>query len=362
MSRTAPLAPKRFVSPAGWLVAAAAALLAAAGCGAPRRAGPDLPPGVELEGLDDQALLDRAVAAADEGRLGAALADYDLLLDAFPDSPLRPLALYNGSLALEALGRCDEALPRLAAFLETGPQSDDARDARFHVGSCLETLRRWPEAARAFEALLEEALPPADRLEAGARAGWALVKAGALDRAEPVLAAALLTWRKDERLRAVPRDSWAALVTFAQGEIHRRRAAQVRLRGSRDELERDLDEKAERFARAEERYLEALRLQHRTWSVAAGYRLGRMYERLHAELVAVELPPELTTEMERAAYREHLHRRIVPLLEKARIAYDETVFLGERLGVAAGQWTRRAVAGHTRVEALLKAERTPAVP
>lgn len=329
----------------------------AVGCGTAPAVRDDLPPGVQLEGLDDRAVLERASAAYDAGRYDEALAWYDLLVDAFPASSLRPLAVYNGALALEATQRYEAALERFRAFLAIAPRPRDAVDARFHSGACLESLRRWDEAAAEFSALLDGPLPPADRLEAGARAGWALVNAGDFGRAERLLEGALATWRGDEQLRAVPTRSWAALASFALGEIDRHLAARVPLRPPQEQLTRDLRDKADLFVRAEDRYLETLPFQHPTWSVAAGYRLGRLYEQLHADLLAAELPPELVTVAQREEYVDALRGRVIQLVEKAHIAYERTVQLSERMGVADDEWGRRAARRLVRLDALLREER-----
>jgi tetratricopeptide (TPR) repeat protein len=319
----------------------------------------ELPPDVQLEGLDDRALLERAGAAYEAGRHEEALAGHELLLEVFPDSPHAPVALYNAGLSLEALGRYEAAIERFRAFLDQADdrRPGDATDARFHVAACLESLRRYRPAAEEFAALLDEPLVPADRVEAGARAGWAFVRAGDLDRAEPLLGDALATFWAVEQLRALPGAGWAPLASFAQAEILRRRTAAVPLRMPHDQLARDLHEKAALFSDAEERYLATIRFGHRTWSIAAGCRLGRLYERLHRDLLQAQAPTELLSAEARGEYFAALRGNVVQLVEKARIAYERTLELGDRLGNADPDWMRRTLRGFERADARLRAER-----
>lgn len=327
-----------------------------AGCASSIQRDGEVPPGAIVETLTDDALLQRAAAAYDAGDYERALGDFDLLRDGFPASPLRPLALYDAGLCLEALDRHEEAVVHFRAYLETEPDRRDAIDARFHVGAGLEALQRWDEAAAVFQALLEERLSSADRLEAGARAGWALVNRSDLVAAERQLKAALGVWREDTQLQAARRDSWAALATFGLGEIYRTLTVRVPLRLPREQMERDLQEKSELFVRAEGRFLATLRFQHRVWSVAAGYRLGLLYEQFQEDLLAAEPPPELTTPALRAAYVDHLRAQTVLLLEKARIAYEKTVELSARMGVQGDEWAQKASEGLDRMDARLREE------
>jgi hypothetical protein len=65
------------------------------------------------------------------------------------------------------------------------------------------------------------------------------------------------------------------------------------------------------------------------WAVAAGFRIGELYDALHAELTGAPLPPGLDEE-EAEAYRSELRKKVRVLVTKAITTYEQTLAVAGR--------------------------------
>jgi hypothetical protein len=202
---------------------------------------------------DARELFDRAGAALDKDRYDQALALYDRLLSAFPDSALVAPALFNAGLALEGMGDLDAAVAR---YLEVARRARGTRhglDGHIRAGAVMAERARWGDALRVFEELLARRdLATADRIEIRARRGYVLVESGRFDDAEAALAAALEL--EQVGARGVEMRYFLAMAQYYLGEVARRRAEAVRLALPEEVLQRDLEAKAKLVLVAQRRF------------------------------------------------------------------------------------------------------------
>jgi tetratricopeptide (TPR) repeat protein len=326
----------------------AAAALVAAACAGPRAA--TRPPAAneivvreperiearlddDLAGKNDEELFAAGMAASAAGAPRRAADAFSRLADTFPASPRRPAALYDAGLALRALGEWRPALERFRELAErhAGP---DAEEARFLVAECHWRLGEHAEARRVLDGLAARAdLDALHHARALVERGVVEAEDGEGEAAERSLAAGAAAADAGGRDPAA-----AALVAKAHfwlGELERDRFLAVKLdpsAGDAARLERDLEGKSERLLVAQERYLRAIRTGDATWAVAAGGRIGELYDGLYTELVTAPLPPGLDAPAA-AAYQAELRGRVRVLVTKAIRVYEETLATARRAGV-----------------------------
>ena len=102
--------------------------------------------------------------------------------------------------------------------------------------------------------------------------------------------------------------------------------------------------------------LKALRLQHPDYAVVSGYRLGALYEVMYDDMMAAEIPTELTRE-EVELYYEELKKKIRPLLVRAIDIYERNLRMGQRFGKQ-GEWVKRTEASLARLKEVLRQDST----
>ncbi|MCA9695692.1 MAG: tetratricopeptide repeat protein [Myxococcales bacterium] len=161
-------------------IAALLALALLAGC--KPAAEPNPPPGAgEDESLPEQDPIERAIVLSERGEHAKALE----ILDAeAAKSPKNHELHYARGVALQALGRGDEAVAALRAALEIKP---DFAPAINGVGAFELDARNYKAAAEAFQKAIE--LQP-EFVDPRYNLGLALAGAGELDKAEQALAGA----------------------------------------------------------------------------------------------------------------------------------------------------------------------------
>ena len=86
-------------------------------------------------------------------------------------------------------------------------------------------------------------------------------------------------------------------------------------------------------------------------TLAAGYRIGQVYEDFYADLHAAEVPADLDDEA-RQVYFTELKRHVAPLLRKAIEVYRKNLEMGRRVH-ADNEWMEKSEAGLKKLEALL---------
>jgi len=339
-------------------------LSALCGCAAQRPARMTFPPDeLTATALDRElsaknepelwAIGEAAEAAGDDARAAAA---FGRLVDLHPTSSHAGAARLRAGLALQRSREFARALERFrAAAAAGGPEALEAAfgeaEARYHLGD-LAGARAALDAVAA-----RPGLPEAERIRALAQRGVVELEAGAPGDAERTLeAAAALAREAGERERLEP--YYPAQAEFHLGELRREAFRAVRLdpaAGDDEALARDLERKAELLLAAQERYLAAIRTGDPRWAVAAGLRIGELYEELRADLLAAPLPPGLDAEAG-ALYQAELSARVKVLAAKAITAWEETLALAARAGQRDLRAVPEAEAALERLKALVAGE------
>ncbi len=323
-------------------------LLLAAACATPRGPAPPAeirfaepgvveatPLGVELAGKNGEELFAVGTAASAAGDFGRAAAAFGRLADLFPGSRHRAAALYGAGLARQRLGEWRPALERFLAVEKEFP-GRDADQASFRVSECWWHLGDLGQARAVLDGLARRGdLEPRDQVRALTWRGVVELEQGDAEAAEASLRQAVQAGSEaSERDRFD--DSFPAQAQYYLGEVYRRRFREVQIDPSRDgaeALQKALELKAELLLSAQGHYLRAVRMGNPEWAVASGYRIGELYDELHAHLTGAALPPGLEAGSE-AAYRAELAAKVRVLLAKAIAVYESTIQAARRTGVA----------------------------
>jgi hypothetical protein len=254
-----------------------------------------------------------------------------------------------------ALGAC-ALLACATARPPGGDRSPDERGgaaAQYQEAERLYPLGRTAAARAVLEALAARPdLGPAERARAFTQRGVIELEDGELERAERSLQLALSVTGADRYYPAKAR--------FYLGEVSRSRfeAAQVDpTQPDAAALAAQLEEKSALLLAAQERYLQAIGAGDAAWAVAAGARVGELYEELHRQLIEAPLPSGIEGDASRA-YQEALRERVRVLVTKAIGAYEETLSAARRAGVES-DFVPRVAAGLDRMRHVL-AETQPA--
>ncbi|MFT3907664.1 MAG: tetratricopeptide repeat protein [Steroidobacteraceae bacterium] len=102
---------------------------------------------------------------------------YSTLLKAYPDYPRNDQVLYQLARAYETTGQTTQALATLDGIVQRYPSSPVVPEVQFRRGEMLFSARRYPEAQRAYEAVLARgAQGSAFYGQAQYKHGWSLFK------------------------------------------------------------------------------------------------------------------------------------------------------------------------------------------
>ena len=96
-------------------------------------------------------------------------------------------------------------------------------------------------------------------------------------------------------------------------------------------MAKDVEKKAQLLLDAQELFLQTIQTQNNYWGIAAGMRIGELYETLYQQLLASPLPLEIRPE-EHDAYRKEMRTFLRGLLGNALQSYEDTLYTAERIG------------------------------
>ncbi len=293
---------------------------------------------LELAGKNEEELFAIGQAAFSAGDHARAANAFGRLADRFPASRREATALYNAGLAHQRLEQWRLAAERFAT-LARKYEGPDALEAAFKVAECQYHLGELEASRATLDGLAgRPGLASAELIRALTQRGVVELELSRGEEAEKSLRLAVSTWKLGSETERLD-DYYPSQAQFYLGEVYRGHFLAVRLDPSKDgpggeaRLAQDLEDKASLLLSAQGHYLRAIRMGHADWAVAAGYRIGELYDAFHAALVEAPLPPGLDEE-ETEAYRAELKRKVRVLITKAIAIYEQTL----------------AVAGRTRVE------------
>lgn len=313
--------------------------------------------GKQVEVIDPDALFADGNAAFSAQDFGEAARKFGLVVDRFPDHRFVPVAAYNAGLALLRIGDAKAALPRFERALALTEGSRDGQDALFQIAACHEVDGAWGALRATADRILAphyKGIGVADRIAAHATRGRAHEGTGALALAERDYRAALELYQKNLEQRGLDKSPAVSLAQFRIGEIYFQLFASIRFKLPTDRMARDLEDKSNFFLMAQSAYLRTLRLRHADWAVVAGFRLGALYEGMYDDMLAAEIPDDLTHE-ELEIYYDELKSKIRPLLVRAIDIYERNLRLAQRFGKS-DDWLQKTEASLARLKDVLRAE------
>ncbi len=338
-----------------------------------------------LEVYDAQTLFDRGMDLLDGGAWVDAIDYFDRLIREFPGDLLVVLAHYNRGVALIHAGRGDDAVVAFDTYLEVLPATADPKDrldGRFKRGQALAVAKRYDEVVELFDTMLGEDLSPDDRVEALVDAGVGHYMLGLEDGGDQehrptaeyrFLEARRILKKESERRRMSHMQFFQAQAAFYLAELAHLEFTEFKLTWPEAEsiassqqknpdatleslLGAQLEEKCQKLLRAQYQYLRTIREGHPGWASAAGYNVGRMYEELHAEMIGLPAPSDLTPD-QAALYGGLVRSKVLILLEKAEKTYAQTADMVVRTG-AQGEWGEKTKLSLERIRSRINEEAT----
>jgi len=311
---------------------------------------------VEVAGVRD--LFRAASRLFTRAKYEQALKQFQMIVSTYPDSRYAAHSSYNAGLCLVNLKRWADALAVFKDAERRLKGSADAWDATFEIAHCLESLERWSELADVSRALFtrgHKALTVRRRIEARIRWGRAEYRLDRWARAERHFKHALADYRKNSGMPSLKDTRYVSLAQYLVGEIYRSLFSSVRFRLPVETMKRDLMDKSAFFLKSHSAYLACVRLNHHRWAVAAGYRLGQLYENFYDDMMSAEVPPALD-ESERKIYFEELKGHIKHLVVQSIDVYERNLSMSDRLGTADGEWTKKTKSSLERMRDILRTE------
>lgn len=308
---------------------------------------------------DFDELHDSAMAAMKAEQWAAALRDFERMIKDFPESSQRFALEFNAGLCLEHLGRHAAAAARFADARAHSTGTRHARDALFLQAEALEHAEKWGHAAELYRSGLEDVavqeaiggkLGLLDELEAQARRGLALRRAGDLPGADKALRQVEQLYDDHRDTPLVAQSEWVARALYERAQIFYDLFASIHFKLPVERMQKELEDKSNLFLKAEGLLYRCVRLRTKPWALAAGFAIGALYTRLIEDIDSAEVPPELdppTMEL----YRDELWNHTERLAKRALTIFQKNIELAQTLGDA--EWAEKSHEGYKKVEKLI---------
>lgn len=312
-------------------------------------------PAVELPSIRE--LFHQAGVAFRKTDYALAAQRYLALIKRAPESRYANVSRFNAGLSLERQQHYLAAIPLFESLATRLAGSKDAHDALFRVAICYHGVKHWKKAVTAWTRLLKpeyQHIAVLDRMEGHVRRGWAFENEGDVARAEKDYLATLTIHRRNRTSRIVRSSPLMTLAHLRMGRLYGVLVESIKLALPVDRMARELEEKSNYFLKAQRHLLDAVRFHHREHSLAAGFRLGELFESYHGDIMAAERPDELTDDLV-GIYLEELATKVRNLIDKAIWTYEKNLALGHRLDHRS-PWTHKTQANLTRLRKRLEDE------
>ncbi len=296
----------------------------------------------------------RTLLLADKAREAAEI--FDRLVRLAPDGAVAPPSLLNAGIAREELGDRAAAAERFRELLARFPDHPAARGALFRLARASAYLERWADLVEvADRALLRRDLSVLEAVELRGARALGLVEMDRVDDAarEIGLARDLIEEHRLGEAGKPPIE--LAQVSFALGEVRRRRSEAITFSPLPPDFADALERRCQGLLDAQGAYTDAMRSLDAHWSAMAGYRIGTLYQRLHHDVMRIPPPAGAGTLRKKQLFEGAMRLRYRVLLEKGKKMIDGTIALAERTGEASG-WIARAREAQREIDLALADE------
>ncbi len=279
-------------------------------------------------------------------QFGDAARYYELYAERFPGKRKAFDALYNAVLLRLSAEQLDRAVQDGERFLTRYGRRAEADDVAFFVARAHEGLEHWDAAARTYRQVVRGARSLDRKVEAQARLGQVLLKAGNRRAARTALQAAVKTGKRQRRNL---RDGlyYAAQAQFQLAELVMADYEAISIAGEMRGLRERLQRKAALLQSAARLYAQVVEFGVPEWVTAALFRIGRGYELFAEALRDAPIPEELNEE-ERQVYQDELMAFVVPMEERALEAYEGGYQKALQMRIF-NRWTAKLREGLTRL-------------
>jgi len=301
-------------------------------------------------------LFDRAKAYFLEGKFKEAGELFDLVWRGDPRGVLVPPALLHAGLSYEQMGGFAKALERYTTLLSSSPPAVLAKPAQLHKGRVLIALESWEALVQNGDELLARTdLTVLETVEARGEKAIGLLNRSELDKAQRVVDAARDTLEKFHIGESGYLPIEATHVYFALGEIRRLRSELIRFDPPPANFGETFERRAQGLLDAQSAYTDAMRTSSPAWATMAGYRVGTLYQKLHADVMVAKAPAVAKSEQDKQLFEGAMRLRYRVLLKKGLKMMDSTVNMNEKVGDQ-GIWSSRARTAKQELERCLEAE------
>jgi hypothetical protein len=299
-----------------------------------------------------------------QGQPELAAQQFDRIVEHDPEGAFTERALFQGALAHESNQNLEGAAARFEQLERRFPQASRSAEALVRGMRVRLHLEQWPLAAELGERYLQRypGAPPLGRIIAYAARALGAIGSGHTAEAEYLVSKGLdvVEPLALDRAGRIPRD--LAVLYFAQAETRRQRADAAIISGEVSQFSAQLEERCQLLLSAQSAYSSVMRAYDAHWSTMAGYRVGELYEKLHAELMNIT-PPRAGTSREQQLFDGAMRLRYAVLLGKAQTMLDHTLAMAARTGESS-EWVRRtersrAVIAQARADEQAALDRLP---
>jgi tetratricopeptide (TPR) repeat protein len=299
----------------------------------------------------------RGERALMEQRWQDAVDAYRTLLAADPAGPHASEYAFDLGLALEGLGKREEARDAFLDLARRFPDGPRARASLVRAASLDAYLEDWTPLAAIGEALLARGdLDDIDRIVALGARGLARVEMGEDGPASKDILDGL---ELADQLHYGARDVLPVAVAelrFALGELRRTRSERITFDPLPPDFTEKIEERAGGLLEAQSAYAMAVRSIDPHWAAMAGYRVGAMYRALHRDLMQIPPPATSKTQRQKQMFFAFMHISYRILLEKGLRELEQTVALGERTADSSA-WILRARSAREEMQTALADEK-----
>ncbi|EYF01283.1 tetratricopeptide repeat protein [Chondromyces apiculatus] len=255
---------------------------------------------------------------------------------------IAPPCLLNAGIAHEELGDQVTAAERYRALLQEHPESEHARSALLRLARAAAYLERWSEVIGVAERLLARTdLALLEVVEARGARALGLVELDRVDEAAGEVARARDIIEEHRFGEAGKPPLELAQVSFALGEVRRRRSEAIRFQPLPADFAEALERRCQGLLDAQSAYTEAMRSLDARWSAMAGYRVGQLYRDLHRDLMQVTPPVSAASAEKKQLFEGAMRLRYRVLLEKGKKMMEGIVGMAARTGEGSA-WVGRA--------------------
>ncbi len=284
----------------------------------------------ELTSVASADLFRGANEAAKAGNTKDAIARYRQLIAEFPESIYAPVAIFNIAAIYDGQGDMTSTITTLRELVTAYPTARESVEGHLYIAALQSETKQFAAAVTTLdEALARTSLTYADRIEAFARKGYALMELKQYDPADAAFAGSIAEWRRAPTLQD---PYYIAMAHFYRGELLHRKFAESPVRLPDDQLVKDLETKRVLAVQAYDRWRDSLGFKHAYWATAAGYNMSQIFVELWEVTVKAPYPTKLDA-AGRQKYVVEVHDRVREHLEKALEGHRMNVELAKAFGV-----------------------------